>query len=161
MSIERVAERAHTGKAAIYRRWPTKQELVIDTLANAFSDPEPIRSSGRLRDDLLRFHLQLARALAGPVGAVLRANVGQHARHPELVHALRERILAPRQRLLRELLAAAVDRGEARPGALAQECVDAGPALIRQRFIESGEPVGPDDVERIVDNVLVPMLRAG
>jgi AcrR family transcriptional regulator len=160
LSIERVAARARTGKSAIYRRWPTKLELIVDTLANSFPDPDPPCSTGGLRTDLLQFHTTWARALSGPLGAALRANVGQHQRHPEIANALRARIIEPRQRILRELLVAGVDRGEVRADALTPECIDAGPALIRQRFIESGEPLDADAVERIVDNILIPMFRA-
>jgi AcrR family transcriptional regulator len=159
-SIERVAARARTGKSAIYRRWPTKLELIVDTLANSFPEPAPPGSTGDLRTDLLRFHTAWAKALSGPLGAALRANVGQHQRHPEIANALRARIIEPRQRILRELLVAGVDRGEVRPDALTPECIDVGPALIRQRFIESGEPINAAAVERIVDNILIPIFRA-
>lgn len=160
LSIERVAERAQTGKAAIYRRWPTKLALIIDTLVQAFPDPGAARSSGDLRTDLLRFHRNAAVALTGPLGAALRANVGQHRQYPELAAALQERILAPRHRILHDLLAEAVARGDVRASALTPECVDVGPTLIRQRFIETGQSVDDETVRRIVDNVLIPMLRA-
>lgn len=159
-SIERVAERARTGKSAIYRRWPTKLELVVDTLVSSFPDPVSPVGSGSLRSDLLEFHLGWASALRGPLGAALRANVGQHHRHPELANALRRSIIEPRQRLLRELLAAGVARGEVRVETLSPERLDVGLALIRQRFIESGEPVDAAAVEQIVDQVLMPMFRA-
>ena len=38
-SVEAVAARARTGKASIYRRWPTKQELVLDALLQALPTP--------------------------------------------------------------------------------------------------------------------------
>src|SRR5690348_13523627 len=44
MSLERVAERAGTGKSAIYRRWGDKLELVVDTLAHAITEPAPVTS---------------------------------------------------------------------------------------------------------------------
>ncbi len=160
LSIEAVAQRAGTGKSAIYRRWATKLELVVATLADAFPPPGPAVSTGDLRDDLLAFHRRMAQALGGTLGAALRANVGQHRQHPELAAALQEQILAPRHRILGELLAAGIERGEVRPGALAPECVQAGPALVRQHFIETGEPPSDEDVRLLVDNILIPMLRA-
>lgn len=160
LSIERIADRAGTGKSAIYRRWTTKLDLVVDTLAHAFPAPGPVESTGDLRTDLLLFHRRMAEALGGTVGAALRANVGQHRQHPELAAALHEQILAPRHRLLGELLAAGVRRGEVRVGALTPECIEAGPALLRQAFIESGQQPSEEAIGRIVDNVLIPMLRA-
>jgi AcrR family transcriptional regulator len=156
-SIERVAARARTGKSAIYRRWPTKLELIVDTLAAAFPEPPPAVSSGELRTDLVRFHEAWAEALAGPAGAALRANAGQHRRHPEIADALRARIVEPRQRILRQLLEAGSERGEVRAEAITPECMDVGPALLRQRFLEGGEPL---DVEWLVDEILLPIFRA-
>jgi AcrR family transcriptional regulator len=159
-SIERVAQRAGTGKSAIYRRWPTKLDLVVDTMAHAFPPPGPATSTGDLRTDLMRFHLRVAEALGGTLGAALRANIGEHHQHPELAAALQERILAPRHQILGELLAAGVERGEVRSGALTPECIQTGPALLRQHFIESGQQPSEEAVRVLVDNVLIPMLRA-
>ena len=159
LSIERIAQRAGTGKSAIYRRWPAKLDLVVATLAHAFPPPGPAVTTGDLRTDLLEFHRRMAEALGGTLGAALRANVGQHRHHPELAAALQEQILVPRHRVLAELLAAGTERGEVRPGALTPECIETGPALLRQHFIESGEQPSDEDIRLIVDNVLIPMLR--
>lgn len=160
LSIERIAHRAGTGKSAIYRRWGTKLELVVATIAAAFPAPGPAATTGDLRDDLLAFHRRMAEALVGPLGAALRANIGQHRQHPELAAALQEQVLAPRHRILGELLAAGAERGDVRPGALTPECIQAGPALVRQHFIETGEPPSDEDVRLLVDNILIPMFRA-
>jgi AcrR family transcriptional regulator len=160
LSIERIAHRAGTGKSAIYRRWATRLDLVVATLADAFPAPGPAATTGDLRNDLLVFHRRMAEALGGTLGAALRANIGQQRQHPELAAALQERILAPMHRVLGELLAAGAERGDVRPGALTPECIEAGPALVRQHFIETGEPPSDEDVRLLVDNILIPMLRA-
>jgi Tetracyclin repressor-like, C-terminal domain len=134
--------------------------FVVATLADAFPSPGPAATTGDLRTDLLLFHRRMAEALGGSLGAALRANIGQHRQHPELAAALQEHILAPRHRILGELLTAAADRGEVRPGALTPECIQAGPALLRQHFIETGQAPSDQDTCRIVDNVLIPMLRS-
>jgi AcrR family transcriptional regulator len=159
LSIERVAHRAGTGKSAIYRRWATKLDLVVATFAHAFPSPGPATSSGDLRTDLLQFHQRMAEALGGTLGAALLANASQHRQHPELAAALREQILAPRHRILGELLAAGAARGDVRPGALTPECIESGPALLRQHFIESGQRPSDDEIAVLVDNVLIPMFR--
>jgi AcrR family transcriptional regulator len=158
LSIKQVAERAGTGRSAIYRRWPGKLDLVVDALADAFPAPPPAASTGDLRTDLLRFHRRFALALAGPVGAALRANIGQEHQHPELGAALHERIIGPRQAILRGLLLAGVERGDVRPDALAPECVGAGLMLLRQHFLETAAPIPERTVRRLVDNVLIPMV---
>lgn len=159
MSLERVAARAGTGKSAIYRRWDTKLDLVVDTLIQEIPSPAPAGSSGNLRDDLLVFFRQMAQALAGPAGTAICASIGDIRHHPELRTELREQVIEPLQAMLRDLITAAIARGEARPTALAPECLDAGPALLRQHIIEHGPPIPDQLIVRIVDNVLIPMLR--
>lgn len=126
---------------------------------HAFPPPGPATTTGDLRTDLLLFHQRMAEALSGALGAALLANVGQHRQHPELAAALQEQILAPRHRVLAELLAAGAERGDVRPGALTPECIATGPALLRQHFIESGRQPSDEDIRLLVDNVLIPMLR--
>jgi len=159
LSYEGVAERAGTGKAALYRRWPTKVDLVVSTLTHALPDPAAVATTGHLRADLLACLRSMAAGLAGPTGTYLRGMIGELHQHPELASALRQRLLAPRQASLRAVLAAGVERGDVRPDALAPECVDAGPALLRQRFLELGPDLPDDTITAIVDNVLVPMVR--
>lgn len=159
LSLEEVAVRARTGKSAIYRRWTTKLDLVVDTIAHSLPDPATLSSSGNLRSDLLSVLRQMADSLAGPVGIALRANIGEVHQHPDLAKALRERAINPRLRTMYELLAAGVKRGEVRQGALTPECVEAGPALIRQRFLEQGPRIPDETIIMLVDNVLIPMLR--
>jgi AcrR family transcriptional regulator len=51
MSVEAVASRAGTGKATIYRRWPSKEDLVIDAIAQVLA-AAPTTDTGSVRDDL-------------------------------------------------------------------------------------------------------------
>ncbi len=50
--MEGVATCAHTGKAALYRRWPRKEDLVVDALDHALPSPADLPDTGSLRDDL-------------------------------------------------------------------------------------------------------------
>jgi hypothetical protein len=52
-----------------------------------------------------------------------------------------------------------VPRSALRSAKLQPVC-PAGPALLRQQFIESGRPLSDEDITLLVDNVLIPMLRA-
>src|SRR6185437_9803174 len=72
----------------------------------------------------------------------------QDLQHPELAAALQAQVLAPRHRLLGQLLESGVRRGEVRPDALTPECIEVGPALIRQHFIESGQQPSEEAVRQ-------------
>src|SRR6187402_3084695 len=56
MTVDMVAARAKAGKATLYRRWPSKSELVLDALAcmkRVETDPEKLPNTGTLRGDLI------------------------------------------------------------------------------------------------------------
>jgi AcrR family transcriptional regulator len=154
LTIEGVAERARTGKSVLYRRWSTKRELVSATFRNVVPTPVAPEPTGDLRTDLLNLLRQLADALAGPFGIALRADVNSPHPHPALVAAR-----YARQRHLRTILRAGIDRGEVRSDALVVECVNAGPALLYQQFLDGdGTPLPDAVVVRIVDHVLLPLV---
>ena len=160
LSFEGVARRAGTGKAALYRRWPAKLDLVIETLQQTLPGPDSVPATGDLRSDLLDCLRQVAQAMAGPVGAALRRSLSYGHQHPELADAVRQRVIEPRQRALWMILAAGAERGEVRPEALAPECVAAGPALVLQQFLINRSDTIPDEtIARIVDNAVLPMIR--
>lgn len=68
LSMEAVAGRAGVGKAAIYRRWPHKDALVLDAVA-AVKEPLPALPGKSVRDDLV--------LLAGVVGKARDSRAGQ------------------------------------------------------------------------------------
>ena len=160
LSFERIATRARTGKAALYRRWPSPEDLVLaaltDPVAGFGETPPP--ATGSLRADLLVLLGGLARVLDEPHGRALRPLLTQRARHPRLFTRIRELVLRPRQELIVELLAEAVARGEARPSAVTARLAAVGPRLVLVEHLEAGV-VTEEEVEAIVDEVLLPLYR--
>src|SRR5215208_2909810 len=53
-SMDLLAQRAGVGKATIYRRWPSKETLILDALRMT-STPIPVPDEGNLRDDLFTY----------------------------------------------------------------------------------------------------------
>jgi hypothetical protein len=70
--MERIAERARASKASLYRRWPTRIELVMDAVYHTHPDPISTPDTGSLRGDLLAALRQAASLLTGPTGEALR-----------------------------------------------------------------------------------------
>jgi AcrR family transcriptional regulator len=158
LSIERVAERARTGKASIYRRWPTRLELVLDALDHALPGPEQVAQGEDLRTELLTLLRRIAAVMSSRSGAAARACLGPGA-DPELSDAIRTRLLAPRRAALLALLEAAAQRGEVRPEAVTERIAELGPTLLHGELLHRGQ-VDDDAVVAIVDEVLMPLLRA-
>jgi AcrR family transcriptional regulator len=113
LSIEAVAARAGVGKATIYRRWPGKYELLLDTVRKLkVGQPEP--KGENVRDDLI--------ALMGAINVsedrraerVFPCLVPELVKHPEL-HDLYQQIVEPRRERVRTVLRRGIATGELRP----------------------------------------------
>jgi AcrR family transcriptional regulator len=117
MSIEQVAHRARVGKPTIYRRWASKQELVIDALAR-LSDRFEVPADGSVRDRLTEFVERLwakaSRAHTDRTDLVSNL-IGEMHRNRELRDAVRTTFVADRRRQLVALLREGIEAGEVRP----------------------------------------------
>lgn len=59
LTMEGVAAGAHTGKAAVYRRWPSKADLVADVLRTGLPPIGAIADHGSIRGDLIRLCVRM------------------------------------------------------------------------------------------------------
>ncbi|MFD3748016.1 TetR/AcrR family transcriptional regulator [Nocardia sp. NPDC058633] len=158
LTREGVASRAGCGKAPLYRRWKTKDDMVLDAVRHGFPlRPSPVYS-GNLRDDLLLVVRGMAAGLAGPYGSILRAVLGETHRRPALMTALHESIFDPRAADMRALLSAAAAAGEIRAEAVDSPAATLGPELVMFRFLTEGTPLPDTTLTEIVDDIVLPLL---
>jgi AcrR family transcriptional regulator len=166
-SVEAVAVRSRTGKASIYRRWATKQALVLDALCERMPTAEQCGLVLDLDDsvttaDALR---SVARTIAGvlnsPTGCVMRAIKCEAFSDPELAREIDDRFQAPRRAALLALLERGVERGEVRPDAVTPLVADVLPAVLGHRIILMREEITEDDLTQIVDAILLPLISTG
>jgi AcrR family transcriptional regulator len=115
MSVDGVADRAGVAKATVYRRWPSKQELLIAAGQQLYEEHVHFPDSGELRTDLVAL-LRVVRHLATQTkaGQAMPRMVREVAAGTSLGRAFAERVLLPRLRLAKQILARAQQRGELR-----------------------------------------------
>jgi len=162
-TIESVATRAHTGKASIYRRWPTKQDLVVAAFCakagEAFDLVGATTAATTTRDALVHVGGRICALVRGGVGEALRAVGAESSRDAELAAALDARVGCPKREALLGLLQRGVARGEVRPEAADELVAEVLPAMLLTRLVVQGLPVSDEHIERIVDNIVMPLLR--
>jgi AcrR family transcriptional regulator len=115
LTVEGVAQRAGVGKSTIYRRWPSKHELVLAALQEVQSEV-PMEDTGHLRHDLLTM-VEQALAL-GTSNRLFRTFVfraaTELAARPELLHDMLTELLPARFQEFARLIERAKARGEVR-----------------------------------------------
>jgi AcrR family transcriptional regulator len=162
-TIESVASRARTGKASIYRRWSTKQQLVVDAICGKFGETfdllePPLNATVSTRDALLQVARRMVEVVSD-AGEAFRAAACEISRDPELATALEERVACPKREAMVELLQRGVARGEVRADAATELHAEVLPAMITSRLIVQNRGVPDDYLERLVDEILMPLLR--
>ncbi|WEO93305.1 TetR/AcrR family transcriptional regulator [Streptomyces sp. FXJ1.172] len=117
MSMESVARRAGVGKAALYRRWPSKQAMVTELVRSKVTDAlPPTPATGALHTDLRELLATFRDQLAHPLLARIAAGLLAEASHDgALAEGLYTGVTAPRRAAARAILQGAMDRGELPP----------------------------------------------
>ena len=159
-SVERVAERARASKASVYRRWPSKDALVLAAVHDQLPDTAAAVDTGSLRGDLLALFRSAAQLLGGPAGAAIRGLLGDELRDPEHAGKLRGYTRGRSVAALRDVLRHAGQRGELSPAALTPRQLEAGLSVLRFHFLVNGAPIPDTVVVEIVDEVVLPLFRA-
>jgi AcrR family transcriptional regulator len=161
LTMEGVVRRAGTSKSSVHRRWGSVAELVIGALAHHHeSRSEPPPDTGDLRSDLLELLRRASIRLAGPLGAAARGLIGESLRNAEMAEFTRTRVIDVPSLDMLAVLERAVERGEARAGALEPMVAKVGHVMLRHHFLVFGAPVPDDVIVRIVDDVVLPLVRA-
>ncbi|HLU56593.1 MAG TPA: TetR/AcrR family transcriptional regulator [Pseudonocardia sp.] len=161
LSVERVAERAGASKASLYRRWPSKVELVMDAVYQLLPDPATPPDTGSLRSDLLAVFGRVAEQLAGPAGQAMGGVMSDALTDPELARRVRSYARGASQEGIREIVRRAVERGEVDPAVVTERKLEAGHALLRNHFLTRGAPIPDEYITEIVDEVVLPLLQPG
>jgi AcrR family transcriptional regulator len=111
LTIEEVAARSGVAKTTIYRHWPERASLIIDTARSTF-EHVGTPDTGSLRGDLLAFFGGLVRAdLTGKVGRLMPCLIDAAGRDPEIEHLL-DRLGEERRRPILSIVARSQERGE-------------------------------------------------
>ncbi len=160
LTMEGIAARAHTGKAALYRRWASKHDLVHAALVFALPRlPEP-RSGRSARENLLTVFIAHRDVLAGKTAFPGLDIIGQLIHEPELRAIFADAVVGPRLKIVDSILRAAVEDGDIDPATLTPLTARIGPALINQHFLLTGEPPNRRELALIVDTVIPPRAPA-
>jgi AcrR family transcriptional regulator len=156
-TMDSIAELAGVGKNTIYRRWSTKDDLIIDAILHFTADLE-LRAGPH--DDvysrLLEYARSLARFYADPLASrLVPALLGELQRDPAFADVYAERVVGPLREPIVALLELARERGELRADSDPDQIADmlVGPGFLRMLFPFGLPKTTPTYPEMLVDMI--------
>jgi len=158
MTIDMVAARAKAGKATLYRRWPSKADLVLDAVAcmKAGTVPAVVPDTGTLRGDLIALIKPHSIEEGAKKLQVMAGLVSMLSQSPELAEAANAAIVEPRVALNRLLLQRAIDRGEISPDCDVDAIAMLMPAIAAFRTVVQRKPMDREFLVSLIDGVVLP-----
>ena len=157
LTVDAVATEARASKATVYRRWPSKAELVLAAFIEGVRAAAVAPHTGSLRGDLM--------AMGGLIceqarlhGPTVRAVLTEMSRNPALSDALQCQFIRQRKALITEVLSEAVTRGDIDAAVISDEVWDVLPGYLVFRSLIPGRPPTDETVHAFVDEVLMPSL---
>ena len=160
LTMEGIAARARTGKAALYRRWCSKHDLVHAALVFALPPLPELRSGRSARENLLTMLTSHRDMLAGKTTFPGIDVIQQLLHEPEMRTIFADAVVRPRLKIVESILQAAVDDGDLDPATITPLTARVGAALINQHFLLTGEPPNRRELALVVDTVIPPRARA-
>ncbi|HET6764778.1 MAG TPA: TetR/AcrR family transcriptional regulator [Longimicrobiaceae bacterium] len=154
VTMEGIAATAGVGKATVYRRWNSKDEVIAEALQRLLRHV-PVPDTGTLRGDLLAEQRVLVGMYGNPATRTLLSGlVAAMARSHLISEAVRGGFAGDRIHAIRTVLQRGIARGEVRADVDVETAIDvvAGPLMFR--YLMRGEPVDEALGERVVDLAL-------
>jgi len=163
LTMDEIAARAHAGKGALYRRWPSKAALVVDALVAWREQLAPLDTpnTGSLRADIEAIIEQVPdfsdadRRMMGVISGVATAA----ARDTELAAAFRDQIFERPRSLLRQVLDRAAERGEI-PAARQVDLVPDVLIGLNMLAVVLGRPPDRQFMRRVFSEIIYPLVTA-
>jgi AcrR family transcriptional regulator len=165
LTIESVAARAQTGKASIYRRWATKNELLMDAFCRGMPTPAGCLMAAEVddavdtRDALHTVVGMMIDGIAGANSATIHEIASEAIRDPAFGQAVDREMLAPRRQGLVELFRRGIERGEVDADAPVDLVAEMIPSMVMMHVLFKHESPGPELVTQLVDTLAMPLLR--
>ncbi|WP_028934123.1 TetR/AcrR family transcriptional regulator [Pseudonocardia spinosispora] len=154
LTVEAIARRAGVAKQTIYRWWPSKVDILLDTLIEDSTKKLPVPTEHPTADSIRGYLRGFARFVGeDPAGAVLLALLAEAQHDPATAARFHERYLDPRRAQERDMLTAGVQAGEISLRLDPDTTIDAllGPIVYRAL---RGASIPVDLLDTLTDDLL-------
>lgn len=161
MTMDMVAVRAKAGKATVYRRWSSKEDMVLDAVARTRPGAvslDELPDTGNLRSDLLALFEPQPRKEAEARMKVMAALAAMTATHPGFEVAVDDTMVESWAQAYRVLMRRARERGQIADSADIEIVAQVIPSVAAYRTLIQRKPFENDFLTSWIDGVVLPAL---
>ncbi|HEV2528470.1 MAG TPA: TetR/AcrR family transcriptional regulator [Thermomicrobiales bacterium] len=163
LTTDLVAARAQAGKATMYRRWHTKDDLILDAVRKMkrdFTLPDRLPDTGTLRGDLVGLIRDENLIDGDRTLGVMAAMTEVVARHPGIADTVHDIVHCPWAAVQEAVMRRARDRGEIPPSARVETVSQVMASMAAYRVMIQRRVVDRPFLEGLIDDVILPALHA-
>jgi len=161
LTMDMVAARAHAGKGTLYRRWRSKDELIIDAVGRMKVmrvDLAHPPQTGSLRGDLLALYRPQSMEETERTLSIMAGLAGLLASDASVASEVHAAVVGPWANAHRIIMQRGIERGEIRPDADIETLSLVTPSLAAYRSLVQRLPFDFEFLTSLVDSVLLPAL---
>jgi AcrR family transcriptional regulator len=162
LTMAMVATRAKAGKGTVYRRWKSKEELVLDAIGRmkeSALDLEQLPDTGTLRGDLLALYLPGPEGAAEQQVKIIAGLTSLLSVNQAFVDATHAALIEPWAAAHLAYLRRSVDRGEIPREVNIEVLSELVARLAAYRTIIERKPFTEQFLASTVDDILLPALH--
>ncbi len=160
VTMEAIAARAAVSKATVYKWWPSRAHVMLESLFSVTRSSIEVPGGASLSEALTAQIAALARIFRdSAAGPLMRDLVAAAQADPDIRAALDERWLRPRRQAATDLLRAAVRRGELDPATDVAAAADQLFAPVYHRLLMGHEPLHEELAATLVGQLLGGLRR--
>lgn len=156
-TVAAVADRAGVHETSIYRRWRTREDLIVAAVVQLSDIQIPPPDTGSLRGDLISLANMLSALLSQPAGRALVATAALTVEDPTLA-GVRGKFVTARLEAMRVVIQRAIEREEVAPSTDARLALEMVIAPLHLRALITGESLTDELCTHIVDMLLTGLV---
>lgn len=150
VTVDGIAERSGVSKATIYKWWPNKASVVLDSFFEESEEILQVPDTGSVREDLLLQAKDLAAFLTSPKGKVITQLIAEGQFDQNIADEYRKRYFSPRRLISENIFERGIQRGELREDLNIELSIDLIFAPLFYRLLITGEPLDSAYIKELI-----------
>lgn len=160
LTMDGIAARAQTSKPVLYRRWPSRAQLVMEAMRRDVPRAGELPDAGDLRSDLVALLRRLARRFDDWPKGTIAGLLAEALTDPELSAFIQDLFTGPMSQLAAETIDRAASRGEINGDGVTPRIRRLPLDLLRSEVFLRGQAPPDSYIDQVVDEILLPLLHA-